>query len=125
MNCFSLAAFRILSLTFVILIIICLGVGLFGFILLGPSVLPVPGCVSFFRFGKFSAIIISSNTFLIPFPAGEGAPRGTGVFALSQLPPRGAGPVQIPFCFFIFYPTWSCGDSFCPFRSVRSSASIQ
>ena len=41
--CFSLAAFRILSLTFAIFIIICLGVGLFGFTCLGPSVLSVSG----------------------------------------------------------------------------------
>ena len=34
---------------------------------LGSSVLPIPGYVSFFRFEKFSAIV-SSNTFLIPFP---------------------------------------------------------
>lgn len=42
---FPLAAFRILSLslTFAILVMICLGVGLFGFILFGTSVLPVPG----------------------------------------------------------------------------------
>ena len=34
-NCFSLAAFKILSLTFGILIMICLGVGLFASIIIG------------------------------------------------------------------------------------------
>ena len=33
--CFSLVTFRILSLTFVILIMMCLGVGVFEFIILG------------------------------------------------------------------------------------------
>ena len=66
MLCFSLAAFRILSLTFATFIIICLGVGLFGFNLFGPL------CAYFilisvsFRFAKFSAII-SSNIVSIPF----------------------------------------------------------
>ena len=43
--CFSLASFRIFSfsLTFAILIMICLGVALFGLILF-DSVLPVPEC---------------------------------------------------------------------------------
>ena len=44
--CFFLVAFRILalSLTFAIVIVICLGVGLFGFILFGSSSVPlVPG----------------------------------------------------------------------------------
>ena len=61
---FFLAAFRILNSA--ILIMICLGVGLFGFILFGTF---CASCtwISFssFRFGKFSGI--SSNKFLIPF----------------------------------------------------------
>ena len=68
MLCVSLAAFRILSLslTFAIIIIIRLGVGLFGFNLFEAL------CASYilmsvsFRFGKFSAII-SSNMFTMPF----------------------------------------------------------
>ena len=59
---FSLAAFKILSLTFVVYnsdISLC-GSGL------GPSVLLVHGYLFLFRFMKFSAII-SSNTFSIPF----------------------------------------------------------
>ena len=64
--CFSLAAFKILSLTSAIWIMICLNVDLFGFIFLGTL---CSFCtfisVSFFRFGKFSAII-SSNTFFDP-----------------------------------------------------------
>ena len=65
--CFSRAVFRILSLTFVILIIMCFGMGLFGFILfwmLSASYtwISVPSS----GFGNFSAII-SLNTFLTPF----------------------------------------------------------
>ena len=41
--CFSLAAVRILFLTFVILIMIWFGVSLFGFILFALSVIPIPG----------------------------------------------------------------------------------
>ena len=52
---------------FAILVMIYLGVGLFGFILFGilcaSSTLIY---VSFFRFGNFSAVI-SSNTFSSPF----------------------------------------------------------
>ena len=65
--CFSLSAFRklFLSLTFAVLIIICLDV-LFGFILFG---ILCASCTwisdSLFRFRKFS-VIISSNTFSIP-----------------------------------------------------------
>ena len=64
-----LAAFRILylSLMFAILIIICLGVDLFGFILFGTL---CASCiwifVSFCRFIKFSAKILS-HTFSTPF----------------------------------------------------------
>ena len=54
-------------LTFLIFIILCFGVGLFGFILFG---ILCASCnwtsVSFFRFGRFSALI-SSSTFSIPF----------------------------------------------------------
>ena len=54
-----------LSFTFAILIMICLGVGLYGFILFGILCVSYTCItVSFFMFGKFSAII-SSNTFLI------------------------------------------------------------
>ena len=66
---FSLAAFRILSLSlnFTILIIICFGVDLLGFILLGIHCTSYTWVsVSFFRFEKFSAII-SSNIFSIAF----------------------------------------------------------
>jgi len=66
MLCFSLASFRILSLTFAIFIIICLGVGLFGFNLFGAFCAPCILLSVFFRFEKFSAII-SSNIFSIPF----------------------------------------------------------
>ena len=67
-SCFSLAAFRILSLSwnFAILIMMCLEVGLFGFLLIGTL------CVSWIfvtfsliKLGKFS-IITFSNRFSIP-----------------------------------------------------------
>ena len=67
-SCFSLAAFKILSLSwnFDILIKMCLAVGLFGFLLFGTL------CVSWtwvtfslLRLGKFS-IITFSNRFSIP-----------------------------------------------------------
>ena len=68
---FSLAAFRLLSLsfTFAILIMICLRFGLFGFILFGNlSASCTRIAVSFFRFGKFSAIIsLKTFFFLILF----------------------------------------------------------
>ena len=59
----SLAVFKILSLIFVILIVVCLGVDLFGLILLWLSVLPGPERLFFFTpsFGKFSALIASNN----------------------------------------------------------------
>lgn len=44
---FSLASFKILSLIFVIFIVICLGVDLFGLILLWLFVLPGPECLFF------------------------------------------------------------------------------
>uniref|UniRef100_A0A9L0SPR2 Uncharacterized protein n=1 Tax=Equus caballus TaxID=9796 RepID=A0A9L0SPR2_HORSE len=58
--CFSLSAFKILSLSLIldILIIVCLGVGLFGFILFGTFCASwIKTSVSFPRLGKFSAII--------------------------------------------------------------------
>ena len=59
----SLAASRILTLSFQL----CLGGGLFGFILFGTlSASYTWISVSFFRFGKFSASFLS-NTCLIPF----------------------------------------------------------
>ena len=66
-NCFSLAAFKIFPLTFAILIITCLVVNLFGFILFGTLYASCTWMsVSFPRLGKFSAII-SSNRFSVPF----------------------------------------------------------
>ena len=49
-------------LNFAMLVMICLGVSLFGFTCLGFPVLLVPGYVSFFRLRRFSAI--SSDTLL-------------------------------------------------------------
>ena len=65
--CFSLAAFRILSLTFAIFIMIGLGVGLFGFILFGTLCFSWDQIyVSTFRSGK-SVATIPANTFSAPF----------------------------------------------------------
>ena len=64
---FSLAAFRILSLTSAVLIMLCLGVSLLGFFLLGTLCdFYIRVSVSLFRFVKFLAII-SLNRFLILF----------------------------------------------------------
>ena len=68
-SCFSLTVFKILSLSlvFAILIIMCLGVDLFGFILFGTLCASSTWMsVSFSRLGKFSAII-SSDKFSAPF----------------------------------------------------------
>ena len=66
---FSLAAFRLLSLSliFATLITICVGVGLFAFIFKGTLCASCTWIsVSFFWFGKFLALI-SSDTFSVPF----------------------------------------------------------
>ena len=56
-------------------------------------------------------------------PAGEGSSQGEGSL-LSQLPPRGAGPILIPF-FFFFHPIWLNSYLSCSFSCMSSSASIQ
>ena len=59
-NCFSLAVFKILylSLTFCVLIMICLCMGLFGFILFGTLFASwICMSISFTKLGKFSFII--------------------------------------------------------------------
>ena len=69
MSHFSLATFKILSLplTVDILLMLCLCVGPFKFILFGTLCTPCTWIfISFFRFVKFS-VIISSNLFSIPF----------------------------------------------------------
>ena len=58
MHSIPLAAFEILSLSFALLIMMCLGVDLFGYIFFGT--------ISFPMLGKFTAII-SSNKFSAPF----------------------------------------------------------
>lgn len=50
--------------------------------------------------------------------------QGEGIFPLSQLPSRGAGPIQIP-PLSLFGPAWLYGDLSCNFDFMRSSASIQ
>ena len=62
--CFPLVALRSLSLTFVVLIMMCLFMSLFEFILSGTLWASCSWIsVSFFRFGKFSDLVSS-----IPFP---------------------------------------------------------
>lgn len=60
---FPLASFKILSLIFVIFIVICLGVDLFGLIFVVTLCAPGPECLFFSppRFGKLSSSIASSN----------------------------------------------------------------
>lgn len=74
-NCFSHAAFNIISLTFGILIIMCLRVGLFWFIFL--EFFRIPGIWICFLpwLGKFSAIM-SSNKIFVPssFSSSSGIP---------------------------------------------------
>ena len=79
-NCFSLAAFKILFFTFDILIIMCLGVGLFGFILF-EMFRASWTCMSasFNRLGKFSTII-SSNSFSVIFSLAS--PSGSSIMQM-------------------------------------------
>ena len=65
---FSLAAFRILSLMHAVLIMLCLGVNLLGFFLLGTLCDSCirESCIRVFRFVKV-LVIISLNRFLILF----------------------------------------------------------
>ena len=65
-NCFSLTAFKILSLSLTFdILIMCLGVGLLGFILFWLCASWACMSISFSRLGKFSAIIYSER-FSIP-----------------------------------------------------------
>lgn len=66
--CFSVAAFKILSLslTFVILIRAYIGINVFGFILFGILCFLDVDICSFSRLGKLS-VIISSNKLFYPF----------------------------------------------------------
>ena len=68
---FPLAAFKIISLTFNILIVMCLSVSLFRFILFGALCFLDFESVSFARLGKFSTII-SSNRCSVPFCLSSG-----------------------------------------------------
>ena len=59
-------------------------------------------------------------------PTSEGASLSVGTSLLLQLPSRGAGPVPFPLFFFsFFHPIRLHRDSYCPFRFLRSSASVQ
>lgn len=44
------------------------------------------------------------------FPTCQGISQHSGVFPLSQFPPRGTGPIRIPFLLFFFCPTWLHGN---------------
>ena len=64
-----------LSLTFYILVIMCLGLGLFGFILLGTLQASwIWVSFSFPKVGKFSAIISSNKTSAL-FVSPSGSPK--------------------------------------------------
>ena len=56
-------------------------------------------------------------------PTSEGASQGQGTSPLSQLFPSIQAPIPIPF-FFLFHPSWVCGDLYCNLSFVLSSASI-
>ena len=97
--CFSIVAVRILSLslTFAILIITCLGVGLFGFIFFGTLCAFCTWIsVSFFKAWEiFSHNLL--NTFLTPFsiPSPSGDPYNVCVDMLDAIP-------NIPSMVFLF-----------------------
>ena len=66
-----------------------------------------------------------SSPVLADLPASEGGSQGEGTLPLSQLPPRGAGPILIPFFSLSFRPTRLCGDLSCSFGCMRSFDSFQ
>ena len=83
-NCFSVAAFKILSLslTFSVLILMCLGVGLFASILFGILCASWT-CMStsFTKLGKFSFIIFSNR---FPISCSFSSPSGTPVMQMLE-----------------------------------------
>ena len=115
---FSLTAFKILSLSwnFSTLIMMCLTVDLFGFLLLGLSVFP--GCVTFslIKLRKFS-IITFSIRFSIPYSSSS--PSGIPIirillhfmFSCISLNPSS-----------FFLSPFSFSSSFCVFFSTLSSS---
>ncbi|KAF6327521.1 hypothetical protein mRhiFer1_008242 [Rhinolophus ferrumequinum] len=123
----SLAAFRILSLSlsFAILTIMCLGVDLFGLILVG-TLCTSWTCmlVSFIRLGKFSDII-TSNMFSIPCllssPSGIPMMRMLLRLMLSQ---RSLRPSSLFFILFSFCcSVWVISATLSSKSLIRSSAS--
>ena len=80
--CLSLATFRILSLSFIldILIVMCLGMGLFGLHFVGALCASCTWMyVSFLRLGKFLAILFS-NKFSVPLSLST--PSGTPIIQM-------------------------------------------
>ena len=70
----------------------------------------------------------SSPSVLADLPTGEGLPRAQEPLLFRSSLPRARVPsrvLSLSFCFFSFCPTRLCGDPSCPFRSLRSSASVQ
>ena len=108
-NCFSLAAFKILSLSLIfgILIMMCLGVGLFASILFG-TLCASWTCmsISFTKLGKFSFTIFSDR---FPFSYYFSSPSGTCMMRmldLLKLPQR----LLIVSSFFWILFSFCCSD---------------
>uniref|UniRef100_A0A9L0TV09 Uncharacterized protein n=1 Tax=Equus caballus TaxID=9796 RepID=A0A9L0TV09_HORSE len=123
----SLAAFGILSLSLIldILIIICLGVGLFGLLLFGALCASWTWMsVSFLRRGKFSSII-STNEFSAPLslssPSGSPIIRMLACLILSQ-----SSLTLFSFClilFSLFCSAWVISSNLSSSSLIRFSAS--
>ena len=85
---FPLAAFKIISLTFHILIVMCLTVSLFRFILFGTLCFLDFESVSFARLEEFSAILSSngfSDHFSLFYPSGTPITQMLAYLMLSQM----------------------------------------
>ena len=89
---------------------------------LALSCLPQTGCCSLLR--ALEAPLLSQ---LISAPVRASPDAGASLHL--QLPTRGAGPILLPLLFLFpscfFCPNQLRGDLSCPFRCLRSSASVQ
>ena len=112
-NCFSLAAFKILSLSLIfgILIIMCLGVGLFASILFG-TVSWTCMSISFTKLGKFSFIIFSNR---FPISCFFSSPFGTPMMQMWECLKLSWRLFTLPLNFCI--PFYSCCNNWMSFSS--------
>ena len=106
-SCFSLAAFKILYLTsnFVILIMICLEVGLFGFLLIGTLCVSWT-CVTFslITLVKFSIITFSNK---LSIPCSSSSPSGIPIIWIYYISCFLAAPLSYLHSFWVFLCTLS------------------